>query len=229
ELGLCHLFSFSGLQVVAAWAAVPFPALPGCSLADALSAYQQDVPWKLLSSWREQKGSCCFAQSVVLRGVGKANSSSSPYPAKQPLSALHSCGSSQQVLQHYLHSIFPGAFSTAHVLQQPCSTLPPYPQFFSPLLTKEGFLQDKPSSYPSAAVESVPVLAALQSSPVLQALLRSLHRDLQKLNLRRCLSFFSAGLELEDFQEALEELRTLSQCYETGLGADESEEEADSD
>ncbi|XP_068024963.1 protein misato homolog 1 isoform X2 [Melanerpes formicivorus] len=228
-LHLAESLNFSGRKVVAAWAALPFPALPGCSLADTLSAYQQDVPWKLLSSWREQKVSCCFAQSVVLRGIGKASSSSSPCPAKQPLSALHSCGSTQQVLQHYLHTTFPGAFSTAHVLQQPCSTLPPYPQFFSPLLTKEGFLQDKAPSYPSAAVESVPVLAALQASPVLQALLRSLHRDLQQLDLRRCPSFFSAGVEQEDFQVALEELRTLSQCYEAGLGAEESEDEADSD
>ncbi|XP_054035104.1 protein misato homolog 1 [Dryobates pubescens] len=226
-LHLAESLNFSGRKVVAAWAAVPFPALPGCSLADTLSAYQQAVPWKLLSSWREQRVSCCFAQSVVLRGIGKA--SSSPCPAKQPLSALHSWGSTQQVLQHYLHTIFPGAFSTAHVLQQPCSTLPPYPQFFSPLLTKEGFLQDKAPSYPSAAVESVPVLAALQSSPVLQALLRSLHRDLQQLDVRRCPSFFSAGVEQEDFQVALEELRTLSQCYETGLGAEDSEDEADSD
>ncbi|NXP77956.1 MSTO1 protein, partial [Ramphastos sulfuratus] len=219
---------FSGLQVVAAWASVPFPALPGCSLADTLCAYQQDVPWKLLSSWREQKVNCCFAQSVVLRGIGK-ESSSSQHPAQQPQSALHSCGSTEQVLQHYLHSLFPGALSTAHVLQQPCSTLPPYPQFFSPLLTREGFLQDRPPSHPSAAVESVPVLAALQSSPVLQGLLRSLHRDLQKLNVRRWFSFFSAGVEQDNFQEALEELRTLSQCYEAGLGADESEDEADSD
>ncbi|XP_068024969.1 protein misato homolog 1 isoform X6 [Melanerpes formicivorus] len=86
------------------------------------------------------------------------------------------------------------------------------------------------SSWPlGSTVESVPVLAALQASPVLQALLRSLHRDLQQLDLRRCPSFFSAGVEQEDFQVALEELRTLSQCYEAGLGAEESEDEADSD
>lgn len=80
-----------------------------------------------------------------------------------------------------------------------------------------------------AAVESIPVLAALQSSPVLHTLLYGLYKDLQKLNTRRWASFFSAGVEQEDFQEALQELRTLSECYETGLEADESEDEADSD
>lgn len=80
-----------------------------------------------------------------------------------------------------------------------------------------------------AGVESIPVLAALQSSPVLHSLLSGLCQDLLARNPRRCSSFFSAGVEQDDFQEALEELKTLSQCYETGFGADGSEDEADSD
>ncbi|NXY78717.1 MSTO1 protein, partial [Glareola pratincola] len=207
--------------VVAAWASLPFPARPGRSLPDALCAHPQAVPWQLLSLCREPKVGGCFAQSVVLRGVRKES-----HP---PASPLHACESAEEVLQRYLHTLFPGAFSTSHVLQQPCHTQPPYPQFFSPLLTRQGFLLDKPPCYPSAAVESIPVLAALQSAPVLHTLLYGVYKDLQKLNTRRWASFFSAGVEQDDFQEALEELRTLSQCYETGFEADESEDEADSD
>ncbi|NXO09799.1 MSTO1 protein, partial [Oriolus oriolus] len=215
--------TFSGRKVVAAWAALPFPALSGSSLPSILSAHQQDVPWKLLSSWKEQKVSCCFAQSVVLRGICKEK------PTSQPRSPLQSWESPEQVLQQYLHTQFPGAFSTAHVLQQPCDTRPPFPQFFSPLLSGRGFLQDKAQGSSSAGVESIPVLAALQSSPILHSLLSGLCRDLRARNVRRCSSFFTAGVEQDDFQEALEELKTLSQCYETGFGADGSEDEADSD
>uniref|UniRef100_A0A8D2NPP7 Misato mitochondrial distribution and morphology regulator 1 n=1 Tax=Zosterops lateralis melanops TaxID=1220523 RepID=A0A8D2NPP7_ZOSLA len=211
--------TFSGRKVVAAWAALPFPALSSSSLPDVLSAHQQDVPWKLLSSWREQKVSCCFAQSVVLRGICQEKPTSCP---GQPRSPLHSCESPEQVLQQFLHTQFPGAFSTSHVLQQPCDTRPPFPQFFSPLLTRQGFLLDK-----AQGVESIPVLAALQSTPVLHSLLSGLCRELQAPNVRRWSSFFTAGVEQDDFQEALEELKTLSQCYETGFGA--SEDEADSD
>ncbi|NXP52576.1 MSTO1 protein, partial [Heliornis fulica] len=217
---LAETLNFSGRKVVAAWAALPFPALRGCSLPDTLHTYQ-DVPWKLLSSWREQKVSCCFAQSVVLRGIHKER--------KQPVSPLHTCESTEQILQHYLHTVFPGAFSTSHVLEQPCSTLPPYPQFFSPLLSRQGFLLDRPPSYSSTAVESLPVLAAMQSSPGLHTLLCSLYKDVQQLNTRRWASFFAAGVEQGDFQEALEELRTLAQCYKTGFEAEDSEDEADSD
>ncbi|NXY19266.1 MSTO1 protein, partial [Atrichornis clamosus] len=215
--------TFSGRKVVAAWAALPFPALSGSSLHDALSAHQQDVPWKLLSSGGEQKVSSCFAQSVVLRGVCKER------PTSCPGSPLHGCESPEQLLQQYFHTQFPGAFSTSHVLQQPCDTQPPFPQFFSPLLSRRGFLLDKAQGYSSAGVESIPVLAALQSSPVLHSLLRGLGRALRPRDLRRWSCFFTAGVEHDDFQEALEELRTLSQCYEMGSGAGGSEDEADSD
>ncbi|KAM7028942.1 protein misato homolog 1 [Acridotheres tristis] len=219
--------TFSGRKVVAAWAALPFPALPGSSLPDILSAHQQGLPWKLLSSCREQKLSCCFAQSVVLRGICQEKSSSS-CPG-QPPSPLASCESPEQLLQQFLHTQFPGAFSTSLVLQQPCDTRPPFPQFFSPLLTRRGFLLDKAQGFSSAGVESVPVLAALQSCPVLHGLLSGLCRQLQEPRVRRWSSFGTAGLEQDDFQEALEELRTLSQCYHTGLAADGAEDEEESD
>ncbi|NXB43138.1 MSTO1 protein, partial [Leucopsar rothschildi] len=218
--------TFSGRKVVAAWAALPFPALPGSSLPDILSAHQQGLPWKLLSSCREQKLSCCFAQSVVLRGICQEKCSSCP---GQPPSPLASCESPEQLLQQFLHTQFPGAFSTSLVLQQPCDTRPPFPQFFSPLLTRRGFLLDKAQGFSSAGVESVPVLAALQSCPVLHGLLSGLCRQLQEPRVRRWSSFGTAGLEQDDFQEALEELRTLSQCYHTGLAADGAEDEEESD
>ncbi|XP_066424426.1 protein misato homolog 1 [Molothrus aeneus] len=215
--------TFSGRKVVAAWAALPLPASSGSSLPDVLSAHQ-DVPWKLLSSCKEQRFSSCFAQSVVLRGIGQEKAPSS-CPG-QPRPPLHSCESPEQVLQQYLHSHFPGAFSTCHVLQQPCHTQPPFPQFFSPLLTTRGFLQDRAQGSSSAGVESVPVLAALQSCPGLLGLLSGLCRELRP---RRWGRPCAAGLEHDDVQEALEELRTLAQCYEPGAGADGSEDEGDSD
>ncbi|NXA01518.1 MSTO1 protein, partial [Nesospiza acunhae] len=215
-LHLADSLTFSGRKVVAAWAALPLPALSGSSLPEVLSAHQ-DVPWKLLSSWKEQEVSSCFAQSVVLRGICQE---------KATRSALHSCESPEQVLQRYLHTQFPGAFSTSHVLQQPCPTQAPFPQFFSPLLTRRGFLQDRAQGFSSAAVESSPVLAALRSCPGLRWLLSGLCRELRP---RRWSSSCTAGLEQDDVQDALEELRTLAQCYETGFGADGSEDEADSD
>ncbi|NXA57002.1 MSTO1 protein, partial [Nothocercus julius] len=252
-LHLAEALSFSGRKVVAALAAVPFPVVHGHSLLDTLRTQQQAMPWKLLSSGGEQQVSRCFAQSVVLRGICKEKPSSCP--GKRPHSALQACETEEEILQHYLQTSFPGAFSTSHVLEQPCPTLPPYPQFFSSLLTKQGLLLDKPLDSTStgnvcllnvtwpkktltggskeggfpAAVESIPVVSALQSSPVLHTVLHGLYKELRALDMRRWASFFSAGVEEEDFREALHKLRALAECYKTHFEADESEDETDSD
>uniref|UniRef100_A0A674JZY0 Protein misato homolog 1 n=1 Tax=Terrapene triunguis TaxID=2587831 RepID=A0A674JZY0_9SAUR len=224
---LADAFNSSGRKVVAAGAAVPFPMAYGQSLPDALCSYQLAVPWTPLSSCGEQKDSCCFAQSVVLRGIGKENHIGNLPPGSQPKSALHVCETGEEVLGSYLHARCPGTFSTSYLIQGPCKVLPPYPQFFSALLNKQGFLLDKLPSC-STAVESIPVLTALQSSPALYSALYSLYKELHRVDIRRWASFFSAGIELYDFQEALHELRTLSQCYKTSSELDESEDEVDS-
>ncbi|KAM9114565.1 protein misato homolog 1 isoform 4-T4 [Pangshura tecta] len=218
---LADAFNSSGRKVVAAGAAVPFPMAYGQSLPDALCSYQLAVPWTPLSSCGEQKDSC-FAQSVVLRGIGKENHISNLPPGSQPKSALHVCETGEEVLGSYLHAQCPGTFSTSYLLQDPCKVLAPYPQFFSALLNKQGFLLDKLPSC-ATAVESIPVLTALQSSPTLHSALYSLYKELHQVDVRRWASFFSAGIELYDFQEALHELRTLSQCYKTSSELDESD------
>uniref|UniRef100_A0A8C8RKC3 Protein misato homolog 1 n=1 Tax=Pelusios castaneus TaxID=367368 RepID=A0A8C8RKC3_9SAUR len=225
---LAEAFNFSGRKVVTAGAAVPFPMSCGQSLPDALCRYQLAVPWTPLSSCGEQKDNSCFAQSVVLRGIGKENHTSPLPPGSQPKSALHVCETGEQVLGSYFQAVCPGTFSTSCLLQDPCKVLPPYPQFFSALLNKQGFLLDKLPSC-SAAVESIPVLTALQSPPHLYHALYNLYKELQHVDVRRWASFFSAGVELYDFQEVLHELRTLSQSYRRSSEAlDESEDEADS-
>ncbi|XP_030397865.1 protein misato homolog 1 isoform X2 [Gopherus evgoodei] len=189
---LADAFNSSGRKVVAAGAAVPFPISYGQSLPDALCSYQLAVPWTPLSSCGEQKDSCCFAQSVVLRGIGKESHISNLPPGSQPKSALHVCETGEEVLGSYLHARCPGTFSTSYLLQGPCKVLAPYPQFFSALLNKQGFLLDKLPSC-TTAVESIPVLTALQSSPTLHSALYSLYKELHRVDVRRWASFFSAG------------------------------------
>ncbi|NWY07434.1 MSTO1 protein, partial [Nothoprocta ornata] len=226
-LHLAEALNFSGRKVVAVQAALPFPVVHGRSLRDTLHTQQQALPWKPLSSGGEQQVSRCFAQSVVLRGICKEKPSSCP--GKRPASTLQASETEEEILQLYLQTLFPGAFSTSHVLEQPCPTLPPYPQFFSSLLTKQGLISEEPLSSSSAAVESIPVVTALQSAPVLHAVLHGLYKELRRLDTRRWASFFAAGVEEEDFREALHDLRTLADCYKTHFEDDESEDEADSD
>ncbi|XP_063001840.1 protein misato homolog 1 [Elgaria multicarinata webbii] len=223
---LAEALNFSGRKVAAAVAAIPFPVAPEQSLPDALCGLQPAGPWSSLSSCAEQPESHCFAQSVVLRGISKPYQVSNSPPGLEPKSVLHMCETGQEVLARYLHTVSPRTFSTCHLLQRPCKLLAPYPQIFSPLLSKQGFLLEKPSR-PSATAESIPVFAALQSSATLRRTLGSFYRELRQVDVRRWDSFFSAGVEMDDFQETLEELRTLSHCYRESSSTDDSEDDTD--
>ncbi|KAL7978125.1 hypothetical protein Chor_005112 [Crotalus horridus] len=214
-------------QVAEASAALPFPVAEDQSLPDALYSQQPSTAWCPLSSCGNRGDAGCFAQSVVLRGIGKRQQVSNAPPGTEPQSILHTCETGQEILAHYLHTVSPRTLSTSLLLQGPCKLLAPYPQFFSPFLNKHGFLSKKPSRSP-AQVESLPVLAAFQSSAGLYQTLGDVYRKLHGTDLRRWVSFFSTGMETDDFQEALDELRTLSLCYKKG-SLDENSDSDDTD
>ncbi|KAM6434987.1 protein misato homolog 1 isoform 2-T2 [Liasis olivaceus] len=223
---LAETLNFSGRKVAEAVAAIPFPVAEGQSLPDVLYGQQPRTAWNSLSSCGGQGDAHCFAQSVVLRGIGKQQQVSNTPPGTEPKSVLHMCETGQEVLARYLHTVSPRTISTSLLLQGPCKLLPPYPQFFSPFLNKHGFLSEKPSRAP-AKVESIPILAAFQASAGLRRTLGDFYRELCRTDLRRWASFFSAGVEMDDFQEALDELRTLSQCYKNSSSADDSDDDTD--
>lgn len=63
---------------------------------------------------------------------------------------------------------------------------------------------------------------------ILRKTLGSFYEELRQVDVRRWASFFSVGVEMDDFEEALEQLRTLSHCYkESGGSAADSEDETD--
>nr|XP_020758078.1 protein misato homolog 1-like [Odocoileus virginianus texanus] len=104
--------------------------------------------------------------------------------------------------------------SSSHLLLTPCRVVPPYPYLFSSRHSQHGLLLDAPPA--GTAVESIPVLGALCSSSSLYRALGDLAKDLSKLDLRRWASFMDAGVEQDDLEETLQELRNLAQCYESG-------------
>ncbi|XP_060537992.1 protein misato homolog 1-like [Pantherophis guttatus] len=223
---LTETLNFSGRKVAEASAAVPFPVAEDQSLPDALYNQQPSEVWCPLSSCGNRSDAGCFAQSVVLRGIGKRQQVSNVPPGTEPKSVLHMCETGQEVLARYLHTISPRTLSTSLLLQGPCKLLAPYPQFFSPFLNKHGFLSEKPL-YGPPKIESIPVLAAFQSSAGLYRTLGDIYRELHGMDLRRWESFFSARVEMDDFREALDELRTLSLCYKKSSLDENSDDDTD--
>lgn len=63
-------------------------------------------------------------------------------------------------------------------------------------------------------VESVPVMAGLHTSAEIAPGLAKLHAEAAKIKYQRLHQFKSAGLESDDFKEALEKILELKECYE---------------
>ncbi|XP_069074566.1 protein misato homolog 1 isoform X3 [Pleurodeles waltl] len=214
--------NFSGRKVVTAWGSMPFPIQQSGSLAEALHNIQEKAPWQPLSCV-QQAESQCFAQSVVLRGIRRESLSSFHHRGPYPPSMYQT---QEELLEEFLHSLYPETLSASHVVHSPFQVRPPFPQFFSPDINQSGFLIEQAPN-PPATVASIPVLTALQSSSVLQGTLHALHDEVSKLDVRRWASYFTSGLEQEDYLETLQELRTLAQCYKGSIGLTEVAEDSD--
>ena len=74
-------------------------------------------------------------------------------------------------------------------------------------------------------------MTSFQTGPTLNHWLSELHRAASTFDIRRVApSFLAQGLEMADYQEALEQLRLLARCYrDDGSGAMRSSSEEDDD
>ncbi|TRY97389.1 hypothetical protein DNTS_032904 [Danionella cerebrum] len=243
----------SGRKVVSAFGAVPFPMMLGSSLPAALDACADALPWRPLSACAEPRGGRCFGQSVILRGVEEQWRPL--LPGVEPPSVLHQERRGEDVLSAYLRLHYPSAPLASHSSHRPsvtcaillpqceknlkslglhlvscCSKLtPPFPQFFSPALSSQGFLQN-PGSPPSAcgSVSSLPVLTSLQCSSAAGGCLSELQRSCAAVDLRRVIpSFLSHGPELSELSESLEQLRRLAHRYRPEHSDSSSSDEED--
>ncbi|XP_029938036.1 protein misato homolog 1 isoform X2 [Salarias fasciatus] len=232
---LADALAVSGRKVVAAYGAVPFPMMHGSSLPDALSSCAEALPWKPLSACPEGGDGRCYGQWATLRGYEGQKLVSSLPPGTEPPSPLHRLHSGEDVLAAYLHSFYPSSPLALQLTSTPSRLTPPFPHIFSPALSERGFLLGQPpppEAPPVSAVSSVPVLTSLQSGPVLESWLSELQRGADAAHVRRAApSFLSQGLELADYQEALEQLRRLARRYrdDSGGAARSSSSEDDED
>ncbi|XP_011607631.2 protein misato homolog 1 isoform X1 [Takifugu rubripes] len=224
---VAETLAVSGRKVVAAYGAIPFPMMQGASLFDALSSCTDALPWKPLSTCPEATDGRCYGQLVTLKGFEGQRLTSSPAPGCVPPSPLHS---GEDVLASYISSFYPSCPLALRLASAPSRLSPPFPQIFSESLDARGFLhsQQPPPNTAAPLVSSAPVLTSLQSGPALGSWLTELHRGISALDLRRLAPSYLS--EISEYQETLEQLRVLAQCYrDDSSGAMCSSEEDDDD
>ncbi|KAJ8386475.1 hypothetical protein AAFF_G00169450 [Aldrovandia affinis] len=213
---LADALAVSGRKVVAAYGAIPFPMMQDSCLPDALGGYMDTSPWKPLSACTELSNACCFGQSVTLRGLEGKNLVSLLTPGMEPPTPLHDERSGEEVLACFMRSRYPATPLALQLLSSASKVTPPFPHIFSPSLDSQGFL--RPQTTPPNTVSSLPVLSGLQSSSALGPWLSEMQRGACALPRRVGTSFLSQGPEIGEMQEALEQLRTMAQCYRDDRG-----------
>lgn len=63
-------------------------------------------------------------------------------------------------------------------------------------------------------MKNIPVIAGCHSGSAIGEMLEKLHRDASRIKLGRFKEFESAGLENDAYNESMEKLLELRECYE---------------
>ncbi|XP_033634829.1 protein misato homolog 1-like [Asterias rubens] len=179
-------------------------------LASVFGNYTQRPPWIPLTPHTHEGTAQPFAQSVVIRGVpaGRIHA-----PGRQPQNALESCRSVNEMLRCYLTGMYPRTLSSGLCINQPLKTAAPFPHIFDPRMSQEGFMEQW-QRREEEAVESLPMMTSLQTSPAAQEMLTHLVKEGSKVDIRKCHGYFEDGLERDEYIETLNRLEALAHCYE---------------
>lgn len=154
-----------------------------------------------------------WMQSVVLRGIpqsrlrGTLTTESSANPEL-------SCNSATQLLQAYLAFTTNGTYSHVTSTEVACKVKPPFPRIFKPSVALNGDILNHGSRSELLNMNEIPIVSSISSCDSIKDMLRSLHTETARLNIRRFPAYAKAGLEADEFEENMENLYALSETYE---------------
>ncbi|XP_059174651.1 protein misato homolog 1-like [Physella acuta] len=196
-----------GRKVAALYTTLPFPVRTGTSLIETLTNLTDT---RSLTP-HVDCSSTPWIQSCVVRGVPSfvIKSGSHSRPTKQ----MPTLSSVNDIIQLYHSEIYPSTLSASCVLLDGLKVGTPFPHIFQSEINYQGFLTDTKRPLLSG-VETVPVMATLQSNPEVFKYIDSLEGCISKFNIARHPHFIEAGLEPDDFTEAIHSLKDLALCYQ---------------
>ncbi|KAK3913705.1 Protein misato [Frankliniella fusca] len=154
-----------------------------------------------------------WMQSVVIRGIPQKRLRGPPNAEEKPNSAM-SCDSPSQLLQAYLDFSSNGTYSHVSSSESPCKVKPPFPRIFKPSVALNGDILSHGSRSELLNMNEVPVVSGVHSCDAIGVMLKSLHSETARLNIKRFPAYAKAGLEADDYEESLEKLYTLSENYD---------------
>lgn len=212
--GFCGDLNNHGRKFAAAALALPFPMQHKQDLIDCLDKFEGAIFTSLTPNC--SIGTDYVIQSLCVRGIPRDR-------LKQPLEkaqaqmrmAAYKCDSVSEMFQLYLQCANHASMAHVASVSMAMPTRLPFPnEMFAAEMTKFGFLSPTTKRQAEEKVVTVPTLAAAQSSSELGDTLETLHREAKRVKIAKLYRYKAAGLEEDDYVDALEQLLLFKDNYE---------------
>lgn len=209
----CSDLTNYGRKLNAAALALPFRMANDVDLIDCLDTYEGDLFTQLTPNCKI--GTNYVVQSVCVRGIPKIRLKRPMNEAQQQMKmAAYRCDSVSQMFQLYLQCQNHSSMSHVSALEEPMTVTTPFPrEMFDKFLDSKGFMSGIECP-PEKKVMSVPTVASVQCSGDISDTLETLHREAKRVKIAKLHRFLDAGLENDDYDEALESLLLFKDNYE---------------
>lgn len=216
----CHLASFCndltnyGRKQAAAGLAMPLNMSAEQDLIDCLDHLDGKLFTQL--SPHSEIGTDRIVQSVCVRGIPEErvkNKKSQQVIERQRKMAAYRCDSVAEMFQLYFQCSNYNSLSHVSAVQSGVPTRKPFPiECFDSRLNAKGFLNEFETEV--TKVTSAPILATAQCSNKIGETLETLHREAKRIKIARIHRFKESGLEVDEFEEILENLLLFKDNYD---------------
>ncbi|XP_055343430.1 protein misato homolog 1-like [Paramacrobiotus metropolitanus] len=204
-------------KVAAMSTMIPFPLRATDSLFSSLKAIDAEylpvssltphVTTPLIDSQNR-----CYSQVMSLRGIPQERWKCSTEEIQyHRLSYEVASMPASRLLENFMQSYCPNTFGVGRVMEFPCHTRVPFPQFFSSEVSENGFLQSNHKRLED--VQKLPIFAGIHSTDKVTDLLTELKDACSKENMAKYFKVVDSGLECDEFKESFERLESLSGRY----------------
>ncbi|XP_054729635.1 protein misato [Anastrepha obliqua] len=212
--GFCGDINNYGRKLAAAGFALPFPMQHDQDLIDCLDKFEGSIFTPLTPNC--SIGTDYIIQSLCVRGIPHERLKRPLEKAKDQMRmAAYKCDSVSEMFQLYLQCANHASMAHVASVSMAMPTRIPYPsEMFTEEVTKLGFLSAATKRPAEEKVVSVPTLAAAQSSSELGDTLETLHREAKRVKIAKLHRYKAAGMEEDDYVDALEQLLLFKDNYE---------------
>ncbi|XP_073827940.1 misato mitochondrial distribution and morphology regulator [Musca autumnalis] len=213
--GFCGDMTNYGRKFAAAAFNLPFTMEYNMDLIDCLDKFEGPLFTQLTPNCKV--GSDYVIQSLCVRGIPlyRLKRPREACNKEQMRMAAYRCESVSEMFQLYLQCSNHSGMAHVTSIKSPMPTRLPYPdEIFGDHITESGFIHPSEKRPEGKRVNTVPCVAAIQSSSELGDTLENLHREAKRIKIAKLHRFKAAGLEDDDYVEVLESLLQFKDNYE---------------